>query len=103
MADIRRRVEQLIETDPVILKGLQRGIINSRALARYLMEAKGVGSSLDAILGVIRRFSLASENGIGHHQVFMDCEIAMRTKVADLAVKDGPDIMKKIAEFATTI
>jgi len=35
--------------------------------------------------------------------VFKDCEIATRNKVADLAVENSPDIMRRIAEFASTI
>jgi aspartokinase len=103
VADIRRRVERIIESDPVIRKGIQRGIINSRALARYILEVNGVDSTLDAILGIVRRYPLGSENDNGHQQVFKDCEIAMRNKVADLAVENGPDIMRRIAEFASTI
>jgi hypothetical protein len=103
VADIRRLVERIIETDPVIRKGLQRGIINSRALARYILEAIGVDSTVDAILGIVRRYPLGSENDTGHQQAFRDCEIAMRNKVADLAVENGPDVMRRIAEFASTI
>lgn len=103
VADIRRQVERAIETDPVIKKGLQRRIINSRALARYILEANGVNSTLDAVLGIVRRYPLGSENDNRHRQVFKDCEIAMRNKVADLAVENGPDIMRRIAEFASTI
>ncbi len=103
VADIRRQVERFIETDPVIKKGLQRGIINSRALARYILEAKGVDSTLDAILGIVRRYPLGSENDNRHQQVFKDCEIATRNKVADMAVENGPDIMRRIADFASTI
>jgi len=103
VADIRRHVERVIETDPVIKKGLQRRIINCRALARYILEANGVDSTLDAVLGIVRRYPLGSENEIEHRQVFKDCEIAMRNKVADLAIENSPNIMRRIAEFASTI
>jgi hypothetical protein len=103
VADIRRWVERFIEADPVIKKGLQRRIINSRALARYILEAKGVDSTLDTVLGIVRRYPLSAENDSRDRQVFKDCEIATRNNVADLAVENGPDIMRRIAEFASTI
>ncbi len=103
VADIRRRIEHLIEADPVIKKGLQRRIINSRALARYILEADRVNSTPDAVLGVIRRYPIGSEKQDDHRKVFRDCEIATRTKMADLALENGPEIMKKIAEFASSI
>ncbi len=103
MSDIRRRVERVIEGDPVIKKGLQRRIINSRALARYILEADGVNSTPDAILGVIRRYPIGSESQVPHPEVFRDCEITSRNKMADLALENGPEIMKRIAEFASRI
>ncbi|OLE68979.1 hypothetical protein AUF78_13395 [archaeon 13_1_20CM_2_51_12] len=87
VADIRRQVERFIEADLVIKKGLQRRIINSRALARYILEANRLDSTLDAILGIVRRYPLGSENDNRHRQVFKDCEIATRNEVADLAVE----------------
>src|SRR5207245_10386781 len=68
VADIRRQVERAIETDSVIKKGLQQRIINSRALDRYILEANGVDSTLDAILGIVRRYPLGSENDNRHRQ-----------------------------------
>ena len=103
VSDIRRRIERLIEGDPVIKKGLQRRIINSRALARYILEADGVNSTPDAILGILRRYPVDNENQLANRQVFRDCEITSRNKMADLALENGPEIMKKIAEFASTI
>ena len=55
-------MERAIETDSVIKKGLQQRIINSRALDRYILEANGVDSTLDAILEIVRRYPLCSEN-----------------------------------------
>jgi hypothetical protein len=103
MADLRRRVERLIESDPVIKKGLQRGIINSRALARFIQEEDGPESTLDAILGIIRRYPLGVEDEREFPRVFKGCELALRSKIGDLAIENGPDIMKRIAEFAGTI
>lgn len=102
MADVRRLVEKIIESDPVIRKGLQRGIINSRALARYILEVNGINTTHDAILGIIRRYPLNGVEDI-HRQAFRDCEIAMRNRMADLAIENGPDIMERIAEFAATV
>lgn len=103
MADIRQRVERIIENDPVIKRGLQRQIINSRALARYILQVDGIESTPDAVLGIIRRHSLSDMDEDGLGRVFKDCELAMRNRVGDLAIENGPDIMKRVAEFASTV
>src|SRR5712691_1484420 len=100
MQDSGRLVEWMIERDPVIKKGLQREIINSRALARFIQATDGIDSSLDSILGIIRRYPRASEGAAGTDQILRDCELTMRNKVGDLAVERGPHAMRQIAEFA---
>lgn len=103
MADLRRRVEHIIETDPVIRRGLQRGIVNSRALARRILEEDVPESSLGAILGIIRRYSFGDEREDDLRRIFRECELVLKSKIGDLALENGPDIMKRVAEFAGTI
>ena len=103
MAEIRRLVERILESDPVIKEGLRRKIINSRALARYILEEDGIDSTQDAVLGIIRRYPLEHEKSSRLREVFKNCEIAMRTKMGDLAVENGHDMMRKIAEFAGSV
>jgi hypothetical protein len=103
MAESRRKIEQIIETDPVIKKGLQRGIINSRALARYISESDGVESSTDAILGIIRRYPITKEENSSQADMFKDCELAMRSKIGDLTLEVDSKIMKQVLEFADSL
>jgi len=102
VADIHRLVERTVESDPVIKKGLQRGIINNQALARYIVESDGREANPEMVLGVIRRYP---RNWINedHRLAFKDCEIAVRSKVADLSVHHSPDIMRRVAEYTGTV
>lgn len=103
MADLRRRIEQIIETDPVIQKGLQRRIVNSRALARYMIDVQGVDSTHDAILGIIRRYPVSDGDSPDDWRVFRECELSMRDKLADLKVEYHQETMYQIAEFASNL
>jgi len=101
MADIRRRIERVIEADPVIKKGLQRGIVNSRALARYILDNEGLDSTPDAILGIIRRYSLSDRESSDIRHIFKGCELSLRNKIAELEVEYHQDTMNRVAEFAS--
>src|SRR5260370_11386091 len=101
MTDLRRRIEQIIETDPVIKKGLQRGIVNSRALARYVQNTEGVDSTHDAILGIIRRYVPSGTGSSATHQFFRECDVYSRSKIAELVVKYHQENMYQIAEFVS--
>ena len=103
MAEDRRKIERIIEADPVIKKGLQRGIINSRALARYLQESDGVESSTDAILGIIRRYPLTQQESSSPLNAFRDCELALRSKMGDLTLEVDSNVMKRVLEFADSL
>jgi hypothetical protein len=103
MTDARRRVEMMIEADPVIKKGLQRGIINTHALARYARDTEKVDTSLDAILGIIRRYPLSNEGPSDNNENFRGCELSLRNKIAELEVVYRQDNMYQIAEFAANI
>jgi hypothetical protein len=103
VAAVRRSIERIIESDPTIRTGLQRGIINSRALSRYILENCAVDSTPDAVLGILRRYPLDGVREDGNRLGLEDCNISMRGGVAYLTIENSPDIMKRVAEFTTTI
>jgi hypothetical protein len=103
MADSRRIVESVLETDPVIKKGLERGIINSRALARFIRKTTRVEATPDAILGYIRRYPVDGEDSTEYGLVLKDSDIKMKSKVGVLEIDHGPQIMRQISEFASTV
>lgn len=103
VAEVRRQVERIIESDPTIRTGLQRGIINSRALSRYILENCAVDSTQDAVLGILRRFPMDGVREDDHRLALKDCNISMRGGMAYLTLENTPDTMKRVAEFTSTI
>jgi hypothetical protein len=103
VAEVRRRIERIIESDPTIRTGLFRGIINSRGLARYILENYPVDSTMDAVVGILRRYPLDGGRKEDHRLALKDCHIAMRGGMAYLIVENVPDTMRRVAEFAGTI
>jgi hypothetical protein len=103
VAAVRRTVERIIESDPTIRTGLQRGIINSRALARYILENCAVDSTPDAVLGILRRYPAYGIRDDGNPLSLKDCNISLRSGRAYLTIENASDNMKRVAEFASTI
>jgi len=103
VAVVRRAVERIIESDPAIRTGLQRGIINSRALSRYILENCAVDSTPDAVLGILRRYPVDGIREDRNRLALKDSNISMRGGVAYLSIENAPDIMKRVAEFTSTI
>lgn len=103
MAESRYRIERIIENDPVIKKGLQRGIVNSRALVRYLQEVEEIDSSPDAILGVIRRHPFPRSESIPAAHLFKDCKLALRNNLGDLSLEIDSEVMRRVVDFASSL
>ena len=103
MALVRRTVERIIESDPTIRTGLFRGIINSRALSRYILENCAVDATPDAVLGIVRRYPLDVKEEDYRRLNFKGCDVLMRTGVGYLTLEDGPDIMKRVGELTSSI
>jgi aspartokinase len=49
-------VWKILRSDLAVQKNLQRNLINSRALAKYVIRKYGLTTSLDAVISSIRRF-----------------------------------------------
>lgn len=60
-------------------------------------------STPDAVLGILRRYPLDGARGDDNRLALKDCNISMRGGMAYLAIENAPDIMKRVAEFTSTI
>src|SRR5260370_8303280 len=94
VAAVRRSIERIIESDPAIRTGLQRGIINSRALSRYILENCAVDSTPDAVLGILRRYPLHGVREDSDRLGLKDCNISMTGGIPYLPLKNPPHIIQ---------
>ncbi|MBI4141497.1 hypothetical protein HY484_01075 [Candidatus Woesearchaeota archaeon] len=83
-------VWKLLQMDLAIQKDIHRQIINTRALAKYLIKKYGLSQSgLDAVISAIRRFEneaqFEEEEKILHH-VFKESVISTRNNIACLTL-----------------
>lgn len=106
MPNTTRIVEKVIERDGSIRHYLARGLLNVRALARYIQEESrrdGDELSLESLIGAIRRYdvreSTATHQGIGR----LLKKLTMRNKIVDVAILNDPEITAALGKFASTI
>lgn len=92
MKSINKEIADLINRHISIQKGLKRGIINSRALARFLIERYNLPYSLDAVISSIRRYDTEDINLFGFEDmvknVFRSMAIHTKDNVARILLKD---------------
>jgi len=54
--NIPQKIWEILGKHPAIQKDIARNIINTRALANYLIKRYGLNASLDAVISAIRRY-----------------------------------------------
>ncbi len=99
-------VAKFIERDGAIRNDLARGLVNVRSLARYIQEAarrEGQESSLEAIIGAIRRFPIeqqwVTQRNIGE----LIGKLTVRNKIVDVVILNDPEITAALGKFASMI
>ena len=60
MTSINHTVWKLLADDISVQKNIERGIINIRGLARFLIDKHGLHASMDAVISAIRRYETES-------------------------------------------
>ena len=78
-----QQVWKILDNSPCIRRNMSQGLINSRALAKYIIKEKKVETTLDAAIGAIRRYQLDK-----HDEVFSFAH-GMLTKTINLSAKSG--------------
>ncbi len=92
MESINQQVWKALQTDPAIMRDSQRKLINTRALAKYLMDKYDLKASLDAIISSIRRFPLEGyqeEEKILQH-IFQDSVVSTKNNIACVTIYMTP-------------
>jgi aspartokinase len=93
MESINQQVWKALQTDPAILKDLERKLVNTRALAKYLITKYELKVSLDAVISSIRRFPLQSyqEEEKSLQRIFADSVVSTKNNMACITVNMPPN------------
>jgi hypothetical protein len=96
-------VRDVIERDGSIKIGLARGLINARALARYIQVLTHERYTFEALLGAIRRYpieeSAAKRVRVG---TFIE-KMTTKNRMVHVLVQNGPGIPLTLARFSEKV
>lgn len=99
MTNINRKVADCLSRDIGIQKDMKRGLINTRALARYLIDKYSIQASMDAVISAIRRHDLADVSDKTTEEIknyLQDLMVFTKSNMVCIALKD--EGFKAIAE-----
>ncbi len=96
-------VREVIERDGVIRNGLARGLINARALARYIQVATREEVSLEALVSSIRRYPLKEVTTKRQSVGKMIIKLTMKNKIVVVSILNEPSITTALARFSSEV
>ena len=95
-------VRNVIERDGIIRNGLARGLVNHRALARWIQSTSD-DASFDAILGAIRRYPIKEASTRRQALGKMVLKLSIKNRVAVLSLRNERDVQKAVARFSEEV
>jgi len=93
-------VRGTIERDGVVKHGLARGLINVRALARWIQVATPGETSFDAILSAIRRYPIKQSSAKRENIGKMILKLSLKNRIVVVSIRNQPELQLTIARFA---
>lgn len=105
MTNITHQVWNIIDNSPCIKRNMSNGLINTTALARFLIKEKKIKGTIDAISSAIRRYELSK-----YHDIFTNAQkivslgiISTRSKLATIAILKDAEIQKLLPKLTSVI
>ena len=90
MTNLTQDIWNFIDSEPSIKKELGRGIVNVMALSKYIMQAKNMEGSVDAVISSIRRYLAEKKFDVEFpkvEEVIKTSRISTKTRIALIAMK----------------
>jgi len=106
MTNISRAVERILDHDTAIRRDIARGLINKRALAKYMQKSLAVEGSTDAIISAIRRYEpdLPEDRHYAKAiELIRNAKISTKTGIAMVALAKDPFVQETLPRLFSVI
>ena len=104
--NIQTEVTNFIDQDVSMRRGLSRGYINTRSLAKYIHDNLNISTSLDAIISAIRRYQTKEESKEDiktRYKYIASAKVSSRTRMASVLFRKEMDVRKSLINLYNKI
>ena len=107
MSNVNQSVWKLLQSDLAIQKDIWRRIINTRALAKYIIKKHSLNVSLDSVISAIRRFQgqdVFEEEEKRLFHIFEEAVVSTKNNVACITVGlHAADFFKRVCSVQNNV
>jgi aspartokinase len=105
MTNITHEVLKMLDNNPSIRRCMSQGLINTTALAKYILKEKKMDATLDAVSSAIRRYKLDKYDEIFDtaNRIVSFGELSTKSKLANIAVIKDSEIQQLLPKLFSII
>jgi len=95
-------VWKFLDNNPCIKRDLSKGLINSRALAKYIIKTQKMDVTLDAVISAIRRYDIREKDDIflnARKLISQTINLSTRSGLAEISLIKDDDVQRCIPEL----
>jgi len=99
-------VWKFLDNNPCIKRDLSKGLINSRALAKYIVNTQNMDATLDAVISAIRRYDVGKKDDIflnARKLISQTINLSTRSGLAEISLVKDEDVQRSIPELFDVI
>lgn len=104
--DLPNTIHKILDQNPAIRVNMSRGLINIRALAKYIIKERKIDASLDAVISAIRRYKIDSYNHIFENALNLikkSLSISTMSSLAIITATKDDEIQKLLPKLFSII
>ena len=106
MSNIVHEVWKFLDNSPSIRREMNRGLINTSALARYIINIKKMNATLDAVIGAIRRYELDLHDDVfvaAYKILGQTVNVSTKSNLAEISLVKDADVQKLLPKLFSII
>ncbi len=95
MTNIVNKVWEILDKSPHIIRCMDSGLINTTALARYIISEKKVDATLDAVSSAIRRYEIDKYADIfttAHKLLHQTINLSTKSNLAEISLSKDAEV-----------
>jgi aspartokinase len=106
MTNIVHEVWKFLDTNPSIRREIARGLINTSALARYIIKEKQINTTLDAVISAIRRYNFDQHGDIfnnAYKTLGQAINVSTKSNLAEISLIKDDEIQQCLPKLFNII
>jgi len=99
-------VWKFLDNNPCIKRDLSKGLINSRALAKYIIKIQKMDATIDAVISSIRRYEMGKRDDIflnARKLISQTINLSTRSGLTEISLIKDDETQRFIPELFDTI